>query len=220
MNGFPDIAHSYSAELARKSIHLSSLSIPVGYWMLDKGTALSVLIPLTAAFALTDLARIFLPSIGSVYHRWFGWLLRPAERDPGSRRLNGATYVLLSACICIWVFPKVVAITAFTILIISDTLAALVGRRFGKRPLFAKTLEGTLTFLISAIGVVAFTPKITHAAAEYLVGMGGAVVGTAVESISGGLDDNLTIPIAVGAAMWILYALVLPSVNVFGLDTL
>ena len=50
---------SYSSELIRKGIHLCSLSIPVIYYYISKDTALSILIPLTLAFGLTDLARLF-----------------------------------------------------------------------------------------------------------------------------------------------------------------
>ncbi|MCK7523378.1 MAG: hypothetical protein MZV64_39855 [Ignavibacteriales bacterium] len=61
---------------------------------------------------------------------------------------------LLSALICALIFPKVIFVTAFSILIISDTMAALIGRKFGKRKFLRKSLEGTLSFFISASIVV------------------------------------------------------------------
>ncbi len=218
MNRSRDIEQSYTAELVRKGIHLCSLSIPVGYCFFDKSTALSVLIPVTVAFALTDVARLFVPAARTIYHKLFGWLMRSAERNPDSRRLNGATYVLLSACICVWIFPKAVTITAFSILIVSDTVAALVGRKFGRRPFFGKTFEGSMAFFLSALVVVAFAPKISHDAGEYLIGIAGALLGTVVESLPISIDDNLTIPLSIGAAMWVMYVLFLPAVNVFAMD--
>jgi dolichol kinase len=219
MSRFANIEQSYGTELIRKGIHLCSLVIPVGYYFVDKSLALSILIPVTAAFALTDGLRVLFPAVAAIYHRLFGWLLRSAERNTVIKRLNGATYVLLSACICVWVFPKVVAITAFSILIVSDTVAALVGRKLGKRPFFSKTFEGSLAFFLSSVLVVVFAPKISHDVSEYMVGIAGGLLGTIVESLSISIDDNLTIPLSIGATMWVLYFLFLPALNVFALDT-
>ncbi len=210
MNGLPDVESSYQGELFRKGIHLSSLSIPVGYAFLDKSTVLTILVPLTALVLLTDVLRVLVPSFREFYHRLFGWLMREHERGPGTRSLNGASYVLLSACLCIFFFPKVIAITAFSILIISDTVAALIGRRFGKHPFLGKSREGATAFLVSAIMVVLLTPKVSYSPAEYLVGMVGAGIGTIVESLPIAIDDNLSIPVCIGGVMWLLYSLFLP----------
>jgi len=215
------VAHggqSYSVELARKGIHLFSLSIPVIYYFISKSTALKILIPLTSLFLLVEIARFVHPTTNSLFHRLLGWLLRPHESDSTAKRLTGATYVLLSAVICIWLFPKLIAVTAFAILIISDTSAALVGRRFGKRPFLKKSLEGSLAFLVSALVVVLVSPKIVFHPLEYLIGGTAAVVGTVAESLANAVDDNLLVPLTVGATMWVLYILLLPHVNVFALD--
>jgi dolichol kinase len=214
-NGFPSVGESYAAELARKSIHLLSLSIPVIYARIPKETALAILIPLTLVFAGTDFYRFRHPDLGALYHRFFGWLLRPHELDAKRRRFNGATYVLLSACICILVFPKLLVLTAFSILIVSDTLAALVGRPWGQRKFLDKSLEGATAFFLSALAVVAIAPKAADHPLEFLIGAAGAAAGTVVESLTFGVDDNLSIPVAIGALMWMLYALLLPEVNVF-----
>jgi dolichol kinase len=214
MKRLPDVESSYQGELFRKGIHLSSLSIPVAYTLLDKGTVLAILFPLTAVFLLTDIARIFSPPFRKFYHRIFGWLMREHERGPGSKSLNGASYVLLSACICILLFPKVIAITAFSILIVSDTVAALVGRRFGRKPFLAKSREGSAAFFLSAVVVVLVTPKEFWSPAEYLIGTAGAGIGAIVESLPVAIDDNLSIPLAIGGAMWLLYASFLPIMHV------
>ncbi len=210
MKKLPDVESSYQGELFRKGIHLSSLTIPVGYALLDKGTMLAILFPVTVFLVVTDIARIYSPSFRAFYHRLFGWLMREHERSPGSKSLNGASYVLLSACICILVFPQVIAITAFSILIVSDTVAALIGRRFGTKRFLAKSREGATAFFVSAIIVVLFTPKAFWSPAEYLIGAAGAGIGTVVESLPVDIDDNLSIPLTIGAVMWILYALFLP----------
>lgn len=220
MTELQNVDHNYAAEVVRKGIHLFSLLIPVLYYFLPKTVALSVLIPLTFLFLLSDVARLFLPSIGRLYERFFGWLLRQHEQNQRGRRLNGATYVLLSAVLCVWLYPKVIVITAFAILIISDSAAALIGRRFGKRPFLGKSLEGTSAFLVTALCVVAVAPKIAYLPAEYLIGGAAAILGALVEAGTVGIDDNLSIPLSIGTAMWILYSLFLPTVDLYSLDRL
>ena len=219
MTELPSVETSYTTELIRKGIHMCSIAIPVIYYYIPKETALAILIPLTLAFGLSDLARLFVPSVRAMYHRFFGFLLRSREHDVRNRRLNGATYVLISATLCVWLFPKVIVITAFAILIISDTFAALIGRKFGRHPFLRKTMEGTSAFFVTAILVVVVAPKILYLPTEYLIGIAAAVVGTFVEVMSGEvIDDNLTIPISISLVMWALYALLLPSINVFALE--
>ncbi|MEW6512213.1 MAG: dolichol kinase [Bacteroidota bacterium] len=220
MNGLRSVEESYATEFIRKGIHLLSLLIPVVYYFITKQTALSILIPLTLAFGLSDIARLFIPAVGRLYNRLFGFLLRAHERNETGRRLNGATYVLFAATLCVMFFPKVIVITAFAILIISDSSAALIGRRFGRHRFLTKTLEGAAAFFISALIVVALAPKVEYLAGEYMIGVAGALVGAIVESSTVGPDDNLSIPLSVGGVMWIMYTFLLPAVNVFKLDGL
>jgi dolichol kinase len=145
---------------------------------------------------------------------FFGFLLRKHEKDGRKKNLNGATYVFISALLGVIIFPKVLFLTAFPILIISDSTAALIGRKFGKHKLFAKSLEGTLAFFISASIVVLFTPKLNGSITEYFIGILAAAIGAIVENISFGYaDDNLSIPIAVGFSMWLLYILLFPGIQ-------
>ncbi|MBM2846831.1 MAG: Dolichol kinase [Bacteroidetes bacterium] len=218
MNNPPDVERNYSGELARKAIHLCSLSIPIVYSFVSKSTVLTMLVPLTLLFSLSDLARLLSPTLRAVYHDWFGWLLRAHEKDQKEKRLNGATYVLLSATLGILIFPKVIFITAFAILIVSDTVAALIGRKFGRRPFMKKSLEGTAAFFVSAAFVVVLSPKVGYLPAEYAIGIAAAFIGAVVEASPIGVDDNLTIPFSVGGAMWLMYGVFLPGVNVFALE--
>lgn len=218
MNQLPAPEQSYTTELVRKGIHLCSLSIPVIYYFIPKSTALSILLPLTFAFLVVELARFIHPPSGRLFHLLFGWLLRTHERDHEIKRLTGATFVLLSATLCVWIFPKVITVTAFAILIVSDSAAALVGLRYGSRPFLKKTLAGAAAFFISAVIVVLLTPKITSHPTEYAIGIAAALVGAVVESGSTIVDDNLSIPTSIGATMWILYIILLPHLNVYALD--
>src|SRR5690606_18149757 len=132
----------YRDELVRKLIHLFSLSIPVIYYFIPTKTSITILASLTVFALLIDVGRFVSKSFAKLFYKLFGFLLRKHELDDQKKNLTGATYVLLSALICALVFPKVIFVTAFTILIISDTMAALIGRKFGKRKFLRKSFEG------------------------------------------------------------------------------
>jgi dolichol kinase len=203
----------YKHELARKAIHLFSLSIPTIYYYISKQFALCLLVPITAAFIIVDMARYYIPFVAQWFYKWFGWLLRRHETDISKKRLNGASNVLVSALLCVLFFPKVVAINAFAILVISDTTSALIGRRFGRHHFLAKSLEGSLAFFISAILVILVAPKIDRLPMEYIIGFIAAAIGTVVEALPIKIDDNLSIPLSVGFSLWALYAWFLPAIN-------
>jgi len=197
----------YRHELARKGIHLFSLSIPTIYYFISKELALAILIPLMIGFVSVDLARYYIPAISTWFYKWFGWLLRRHETDNNQKRLNGASNVLIAVSLCVLIFPKIIAINAITVLIISDTTSALIGRRFGRHRFFGKSLEGSTAFFVSAMLVILVAPKIHYVLAEYLIGFIAAFVGAIVEALPIKIDDNLSIPISVGFVMWGLYSL-------------
>jgi dolichol kinase len=203
----------YKHEVARKAIHLFSLSIPTIYFFISKQLALILLVPITTAFIMVDLARYYIQPVSQWFYKWFGWLLRRHETDINRKRLNGASNVLVSALLCVLLFPKIIAINAIAILIISDTTSALIGRRFGKHRFLAKSFEGSLAFFISAVLVIIVAPKIDHRSMEYIIGVVAAAIGTVVEALPIKIDDNLTIPLSVGLSLWALYAWFLPAVS-------
>ena len=205
----------YRDELVRKLIHLFSLSIPIIYYFIPRSDGILILSILTFLALILDLARYTSASVGKIFYKVFGFLLRKHEVDSRKKNLNGATYVLISALMCVILFPKVIFITAFAILIISDSMAALIGRKIGRHRLLSKSLEGTLAFFISAIIVVFLTPKFGYLPMEYVIGIIAAAVGAIVENISFGFaDDNLAIPVSIGFTMWLLYIALLPELHV------
>lgn len=211
-------AIDYKSEILRKSIHLFSLSIPIGYYFVTKELALLVLVPFMLFSLFMDIGRYYSKPIENFVNTLFGFMLREHEKDSKQKNLSGATYVFLSAVLVIMVFPKVFVITGFSILIISDISAALYGRKFGKHKFLFKSLEGTLAFFISACVVVIFSPKISNLPMEYVIGIIAAAFGAIAENISyGWADDNFTIPISVCGIMWLLYYLILPGLNVYQL---
>lgn len=211
----------FKSELVRKGIHLLSLAIPAVYYFIPRAIALWVLIPITLAFVTIDLARYDVPLVRKLFYKFFGFLLRRHEVDRKKHALNGATYMLISAVICIVLFPKYIMISSFTVLILADASSAVFGKRFGRHKVFPggampKSYEGSLAFVIAGIVAVALTPKVDYLFAEYLVGTAAAVVAAVAEVVSYNIvDDNIAVPIAFGLTMWALYIIFLPHLNVF-----
>ncbi len=195
---------TYKQELIRKGIHLNSISIPLIYSFISKELALSILLPLTAVFIAVDLLASVNQYVRTLLHKVFGRMMRPHETGD-KLRLNGATWVLISASLCVFVFPKLLAVTGFSVLIISDLSAALIGRKFGKHKLFTKSWEGTSAFFVSAFLVITFIGCIIGAPMTYFVaGYIAAVVAGFMEAASAvmKMDDNLSIPVSIGLIMW------------------
>ncbi len=169
---------------------------------------------------MADLARYEIPIFSGFFYKFFGFLLRKHEVDEKKHALNGATFMLISAAICIAIFPKYIMISSFTVLILADAASAVFGKRFGKHKIFPKrnvqrSYEGSLAFIIAGIVAVALTPKVNYSAAEYLIGIVAVIVASFAEVLSSDIvDDNIAIPISFGLTIWALYVIFLPYMNV------
>jgi dolichol kinase len=198
---------SYSSELARKSIHLLSLLIPILYLQVNHVTGVTILLAMALASLTIDVLRHWHEPTRRLLMRLVGRLLRNHERENGTLRLTGATWVLIAATLSLGVFPPAVGVTAFSVLIVSDTFAALVGRRFGQRRFLDKSVEGTVTFIFTACCVVvvmgvSFGLPWTF----WVAGCIGAVSAGIAEAsaVRLGLDDNIAIPFGFAVPVMIL----------------
>lgn len=196
---------SFKQELLRKTIHLMSLSIPIIYIFIDKSLALKIIIPITIIAIILDVLSKKVERFRELFIKTFGDMLRSHEKKKKKFVLNGASWVLISASIMIAIFPKVITVISFTILILSDIAAALIGRKYGKNKLFNKTWEGTTAFIIVAVLIVTIYGVIFSAPNTYFVfGFLAAIISGFVEAASKKLkvDDNLSIPISAGIILW------------------
>ena len=181
--------------------------------------ALTILIPLASFSLLTDIARLYNSTFAKFYYTFFQSLLREHETTGKKKNLTGATYVLISAVICIALFPKIIFVTSFSVLIISDTASALFGRKFGKHKFKKiaggkKSWEGSIAFVLSAIPVILVTPKIEYRIGEYVLAIVSSVGGAIAELLSFDIfDDNFAIPLATGALMYVFYIAFFPELN-------
>lgn len=194
-----------SKELFRKSIHISSLAIPMLYKYLfhyNRRSAFLLLIPLTVLFIVFDTFRIEHRTFKRFYHNVFGIIIRKHELSD----FTGAVYVMVSAVLSIALFPGDIAFMSLSFLAIGDTLAAIVGIRLGKRKLKGqnKSLEGSIAcFLgtfIFGLGYYIFDYDGQLSLAVICLG---AISATLAEAWKMRFDDNLKIPLISGFIMYL-----------------
>ncbi len=181
----------YKYELIRKSIHFSSLIIPVSLFYFDKYYILILLTPLSIAFIAMDYLRINSPQISFFYNKYLGTITRDFE----SNSLTGASYVFISSCLIIFLFPNNIAISSLLIMSISDSMASIIGKKYGKVYFFNKSLEGSIAFFLSSILIIIFLDiKLFPAIASILVC-------TLVEAYQFfNIDDNFSVPLSFALA--------------------
>jgi len=189
----------FASEIKRKSIHLASLAIPIGYyltpdsWMRIWERALLASVILSLAI---EVFRLNHPRTRHVFRHFFGELLRNHE----DASLLGSTYLLIACLLTIHLFPKPVAVLALLFLILGDTVAAIVGKSMGRvRLIGGKTLEGSVACFLVCFGLTLLMPGVPP-----LVGLVGALTATVFELLPIPLDDNFRIPLSAGFAMELL----------------
>ncbi len=150
---------------------------------------------LVAAVAL-EVLRFGHPGAARVFTAVFGRLMRAEEH----RSINATIPLLASTFVAVLIFPKVIACVALFCLALGDVAAELVGGAWGRVRLRAgKTLEGTLACLGTCF-VVAL-PFL-----DWRLALAAAFGAATAELLSRGWTDNLTVPIAAGAAIWLVSA--------------
>ena len=191
---------TYTSEVRRKLVHLVALLIPILYYLWPSVAQAKALLLGGMIIAVgVDTFRLGEPRYRKLLHSLGGELIRPGEKG----NLLGSTCLLIASTMTVFLFPKGVAVAALCFLIIGDTVAALVGRRFGRIHLFGKkTLAGSVAFFLAAFGSGSLIPGLDL----YTVLIGAAVAAVA-EALPLPVDDNFSIPILSGVAMVLVRAL-------------
>ena len=202
---------SYASEVKRKLVHLSSLWMPAamlvfaGYrWYL-----VGFFFILGAANVLVEhlYATMKYPRFNALYNFFFGRMLR-FEVKKGMWIISGGPYVFGSAFLSLALFVPWIAACGMTSRLLGDTAAALVGRKFGRhKTVNGKSLEGVFAFIAaSAIGIVAVSSIVGvsfkgNALAILLPSVAGCLVELFEKQLK--IDDNFSIPVAVGGVLWL-----------------
>ena len=187
-------------------IHLSSLWMPAAIYFFDRGAALGIFAGCLIAVLAYEIVRRRNNRAARLLERIFGLALRPDEK--GQRfKPSGAVYVLAAALLSTLIFPRLAAVTALAMMLTGDAAAALAGRRFGRKKIFEKSLEGALAFFAAALATAIAIAAAAPVGEGYMyAATAAAAVAALVELASKRLriDDNLSVPLAAGFVLMLL----------------
>ena len=194
---------SFQGELKRKALHVLALVVPGGMHVLGMPHALYVLLPLTTIGVAGDVARAYSMPFNRFIRRVFGPMMRLRELPPPGRGvvINGATWVLVAATLLALVFPLRVAVPIFTMFLVSDAVAALVGRHWGRHHWGStpRTIEGSAAFLTVGLGVMG-----GFSALPFALGVVATIVACVAEALPHPGNDNVRAPMVSALAVVVL----------------
>ena len=183
--------YNITQEIYRKLIHfIYSTSIAFSLWYFGKGAVLPWFISIAIILPLLDYGRHHIALLGHIFVYLFALFTRPIEY----RKLTGASWIVIGAALCILIFSERVVIISLLVLSISDSIAAIIGIKFGKTQFYNKSLEGSAAFFLSASCIVfVLSPAI------FIINLCAIFMATSVELFSTPrFNDNLFIPVITG----------------------
>lgn len=161
----------------------------------DTRTVVLMLSALLVVLMAGDIVRLRSPKLNETFFALFPSFASTRERT----HVASSTWYLLGAILVLALFPARLAVPAIVVLALADPAASIVGRLWGRRKLGKGSVLGTSVFVVVAAAVLsAFFPVPVAVAA--------AVVVAAVEILPWRVDDNLSVPLAAAAALWLLGA--------------
>lgn len=188
-------------ELKRKMLHLSSIWMPIMIYFLPRQQSLLILKASVGMLLILEITRRIFPTIRE--NRWLNSMLRPEEHK---YFLCGATYFVLGIIVSLRCFGSEATIISTSILVFADTLAALVGLKYGQIHINNKTLEGTMTFFLTSIIIETILNRILHMQHNIEQVLLISFIATLIEFFSKNfrLNDNFTIPLGVAGVISLL----------------
>lgn len=182
-------------ELSRKGIHISFSLIGFIYIFLGWNVAFPLLCLALIVMVSFDIGRANSDKIQQFYHSIFLKILRSHEIDNRKSLFTGGTYLVISAFLIVLLFPMPIAVASIFIITYSDSIAAIIGKMFGRIKIFDKTLEGSISFFLSGLLIIYFSPKISVDPFEFQIAVFSLIVCTVVDVLPVKIDDNLSLPV-------------------------
>ena len=173
---------------------------------MSRVTAVTILASVLGFDLFIETLRLRSPTLNQAVLKIWGPFIRRCEVN----RISGIPYYVGAACLAIAIFPKEVAAVSIMLLAWGDPIASLFGILYGDRSVRfsnGKSLIGTLAAVLACVIVSSiFWTAFSFNPLEYvaLVLVGGIAGGTA-EMLPFEIDDNFSIPMVSGFALWLTY---------------
>ncbi len=194
---------SIKNEILRKLVHLSSLWMVLFIFIFEQEISILFFSILLVLFTLFEYSRMESNLVKTFMNRYFSAIMRENEITTGFKisGLTGSFYFLLSVVLSLIFFDKAVAMIAISIMILSDTVAALIGKKFGTMRIWDKSLEGAGAFFITTLAILVFFIPMLPVIVAIII----SIIITAVEFVSNHfrVNDNLSITLIAGCLVQI-----------------
>lgn len=174
----------------RKAIHALSGLIGIGVLVFPKPAMVALCSCGLALAGLIDIIRL----------RWgFRGPIKGLSRlfkEKEGQTISGSTALLASYLFLVALFPAPAAAFAILFFSLGDPLASLFGKYFPIWRFREKSVGGALAFILVGLALSATLPGLS-----FWIKICASVIGALAEFLAGDVDDNLTVPIAVGVIM-------------------
>jgi dolichol kinase len=184
-------------EIQRKGLHLLTVFYPLFYNILPYNAAVIISASLMIIDLIFETIRLLYPSVNRLLLKIFEGTYREKEKE----NVSTLIWTLSGAFLTIFLFSENRNIVTLSLLYLTlgDSVAALVGVKFGRIKLGSKgkSLEGSLAFFVIAFLCSIFFVKIEYALIT-------AFLGAAIEFLPLSVDDNFILPIFTAGLLSIL----------------
>ena len=180
----------------RVAIRPVSLLFLVFYFVFSIQVCLYVIAVVCLCFVLLDLFRFLHKKTNILLTEKIKSIFRKGEE----KKFSTMTIFLISFFITVLVFDIEIAITALIFLVFGDMSSKIFGLAYGRHKIFEKTFEGMLAF----VGTVIVFGFVLYTSIEipFIILLAGAISAPIIEILPLELNDNLTIPVLSGVAMF------------------
>ncbi|MDA9935431.1 hypothetical protein N9C41_02490 [Candidatus Marinimicrobia bacterium] len=186
------------SEIFRKFIHVLSAIIPLCHiYVFKEKIDMILFLSLMLIFCFFIENARNNPQTNKVFKKYLFFMMRNFEKK-GS--LTGATWVFVGSLLSIIIVPSPFCIIALFFLSFGDTFAAIIGIKYPYFKIGEKTLSGSFACFIACLGV----GFILNQKLDIEILIFGALVASVVELISFNINDNVSIPLVSGCAMYIV----------------
>jgi dolichol kinase len=192
-------------EIKRKLFHSLGLLCPIIYYFIPKAAAVAISLSVAVFVVTIDVYRHQNKYIQEWVEFFFKNFIRNNERSKDN--LSGCSWMFIGVFLTCILYEKDIAIYSWIVLFICDSAAAVIGVKYGKNEIISgKTYEGSIAFFIIALISGIFYHLLFFPNFGFFAILVASFAGTISELYSKtfGIDDNISIPVAVGLTLTIL----------------
>ncbi len=166
------------------------------YWHYSKSATLILIGSVAGLFLLIDGLRLSTGTAKKFFASKVNFLFRQSEKE----RISSINLLFIAMFLVVLFFNRDIAMVSLAFLIFGDIFSKVFGLAYARHRLFHKSVEGSLAYLGCALVCVYVFASTTSLALPML--LIGAIAATIAEALPLNIDDNLSVALLSGTAMF------------------